>query len=255
MSTQRRANRTTAAIEIDRADVRRRWFRGCMERAGISVSAARTGSALASHITAPLVSIIWLAWAWFSIPATRVRQRGPRSRRRTAAGGKPSRVATNSLLSDHCNEVFAGPGSLFGSPPRDGAGGCRLPVPQATPRSSLSRIPILPVRTRLRPTLPKAPAGEVCWAERYDGKRDLYFPARPHETRLAIPEDDQLAEIYYERENEYTPGGNDLQRTANTHVLPGNSIGICRPWTGAGCPSCTSTRLHGVGRPGRDGRA
>jgi hypothetical protein len=174
MSTQRRANRTTAAIEIDRADVRRRWFRGCMERAGISVSAARTGSALASYITAPLVSIIWLAWAWFSIPATRVRQRGPRSCDERPRA-ETFRVATNSLLSDHCNEVFAGPGSLFGSPPRDGAGGCRLPVPQATPRSSLSRIPILPVRTRLRPTLPKAPAGEVRWAERYDGKRDLYF--------------------------------------------------------------------------------
>ena len=48
MSTQRRANRTSPAIEIDRADVRRRWFRGCGERAGISIPEARTGSKLAS---------------------------------------------------------------------------------------------------------------------------------------------------------------------------------------------------------------
>jgi len=177
MSTQRRANRTTAAIEVDRARFGHRWFRGCGERAGISVSAARTGSLLASVIippqrqrpvagdsglTAPLMSIIWLAWAWLNTCDER-------------SQAETFRVATNSLLSDHCFETFAGLGSLPGSPPRDGAGGCRQPVPQATHRSSLSRIPIPPVRTRLHPTLPKAPAGEVRWAERHDGKRDLYF--------------------------------------------------------------------------------
>jgi hypothetical protein len=192
MSTQRRANRTTPAIETDRADIRRRWFRGCGERAGISVSAARTGSVLASviippqrlrpvagdpGITAPLMSIIWLAWAWFSTPATRARRRGPRELRSCDERSQAStfRVATNSLLSDHCFETFAGLESLSGSPPRDGEGEQRLSVPQATRRPSLPHIPVLPVCTNLHPTLPKAPAGEVRWAERHDGKRDLYF--------------------------------------------------------------------------------
>ena len=50
-----------------------------------------------------------------------------------------------------------------------------LPVPPGTHRSSPPHIPTLPVRTHLHPTLPQAPAGEVRWAERHDGKRDLYF--------------------------------------------------------------------------------
>ena len=113
MSTQRRANRITPATEIDRADVRRRWFRGCGGRAGNTIPETRTGSKLASVSTAPLMSIIWLAWAWlFSCDVL--------------SQGTANRVATNSLLSDHCNETFAGLGSLFGSPPRDGVGGRRL---------------------------------------------------------------------------------------------------------------------------------
>jgi hypothetical protein len=177
MSTQRRANRTTPVIETDRVDVGRRWFRGCRERAGISVSAERTGSLLASVIippqrqrpvagvpglTAPLMSIIWLAWAW-------LRSRGERSQASTF------RVATNSLYSDRRFETFAGLESLSGSPPRDGAGEQRLSVSQATHRPSLPHIPTLPVRSNLRHPLPQAPAGEVRWAERHDGKRDLYI--------------------------------------------------------------------------------
>jgi hypothetical protein len=162
MSTQRRANRATASIEVDRLSVWKGWVRGCLERAGISISAARTGSALASYITAPPMSIIWLAWAW-------LRGCGEGSHAPTF------RVATKSLYSDYCFETFAELGSLSGSPPRDGAGGRRLSVPQATHRPSLPHIAFLPVRTRLRPTLPQAPAGEVRWAERHDGKRDLYF--------------------------------------------------------------------------------
>ena len=159
MSTQRRANRTTPTIEVDRASVRRRWFRGCMERAGISIPGLRTSG---SDITAPRMSIIWLALAWLF------------------SGDELSQeptdwVATNSLLSDHCFETFAELGSLSSSPPRSGAGGQRLSLPQATHRLSLPHIPILPVRTHLHPTLPHAPAGEIRWAERHDGKRDLYF--------------------------------------------------------------------------------
>jgi hypothetical protein len=161
MSTQRRANRTAPPIETDRTDVRRRWFRGCMERAGISVSAARTGSALASVATAPLMSIIWLAWAWL--------HSDERSHTSTF------KVATNSLPSDHRFEKFAGLGSLSNSLPPGGAGDCGLSTQRRTHRLSPPHISILPVRSHLRHTLPQAPAGRVRWAERQDGKRDLYF--------------------------------------------------------------------------------
>jgi hypothetical protein len=177
MGTQRRASRITAATEVDRADVRCRWFRGCMERAGISVSVARTGGALASNLTAPLMSIIRLAWVWFSTPATKTCRRGPWRLRTCDEGSRASifRMATNSLPSDHRFETFAGHESLSSSPPLVGAGGRSFPVPPGTHRSSPPHIPTLPVRTRLHPTLPKAPAGDVRWAERHDGKRDLYF--------------------------------------------------------------------------------
>ncbi len=162
MSTQRRANRTTPAIDNDRAAVWFRWLRDCMERAGISIPEARTGSALASLTTAPLMSIVWLAWAWLhSCDET--------------SQTSTSRVATNSLPSDTCFETFAGLGSLRGSPPRQGAGDRRLSVPQATRMSSPLHIPNIPVRAGLQTTLPQAPAGRVRWAERHDGKRDLYF--------------------------------------------------------------------------------
>ncbi len=172
MSTQRRANRTSPAITNDCAGVWFRWFRGCMEHAGTSVSAAQTGSTLTSTPSrqdrsvagtkAPLMSIVWLAWAWlFS---------GDDSSREST-----ERVATHSLPSDTCFETFAGLGSLSGSPPREGAGDRRLTVPQATHMSSPRHIPTIPVRARLQTTLPQAPAGLVRWAERHDGKRDLYF--------------------------------------------------------------------------------
>ena len=176
MSTQRRANRTTPAIDNGCVAVWFRWFRGCMEHAGTSVSAAQTRSTLMS-LTAPLMSIVWLAWAWLSTPATRTCRRGPRWLRSCDEMSQPStfRVATNSLPSDTCFETFAGLGSLSGSPPRKRAGDRSLPVPLATRMSSPLHIPTIPVRARLHPTLPQAPAGLVRWAERHDGKRDLYF--------------------------------------------------------------------------------
>jgi len=162
MSTQRRANRITSAIENDRWRIRHRWFRGCGGRTGISIPEMRIGSALASDITAPLMTIIWLAWVWFSTFDESSR-------------ASTFRVATNSLLSDYWFESFAGVESLLGSPPSCWAGGRRLSDPQAPHRSSLPHISVLPVRTDLHPTLPQAPAGIVRWAERHDGKRDLYF--------------------------------------------------------------------------------
>jgi ribonuclease G len=37
--------------------------------------------------------------------------------------------------------------------------------------------------------------------------KEMFVSSTPHETKVAITEDDQLAEIFYERENEYTLAG------------------------------------------------
>ncbi len=50
--------------------------------------------------------------------------------------------------------------------------------------------------------------------------KEIYISTTPHETRLAIVEDEQLAEIYFERENEYTLAGS-IYNGKVTRVLPG----------------------------------
>src|ERR1700678_398372 len=50
--------------------------------------------------------------------------------------------------------------------------------------------------------------------------KEICISSTPHETRLAILEDDQLSEIYYERENEYTLAGSIFNGLV-TRVLPG----------------------------------
>src|SRR6202453_3723490 len=50
--------------------------------------------------------------------------------------------------------------------------------------------------------------------------KEICVSSTPHETRLAILEDDQLTEVYYERENEYTLAGSIYQGRV-TRVLPG----------------------------------
>jgi Rne/Rng family ribonuclease len=50
--------------------------------------------------------------------------------------------------------------------------------------------------------------------------KELYVSSTPHETKVAIVEDDQLSEIYYERENEYTLAGS-IYKGRVTRVLPG----------------------------------
>ena len=108
-------------------------------------------------LTAPLMPIIWLVCAWLFSRETTIW------------------VATKSLLSDHRFPALAGIISRWSSPPPGGRGSLAACFPRTAHRSSLPHIPILSVRTRLRPTLPNAPAGEIRWAERHDGKRDLYF--------------------------------------------------------------------------------
>src|SRR6266568_4951153 len=50
--------------------------------------------------------------------------------------------------------------------------------------------------------------------------RELFVTATPHETKVGMVEDDQLAEVYLERENEYTLAGS-VYKGRVTRVLPG----------------------------------
>jgi ribonuclease G len=50
--------------------------------------------------------------------------------------------------------------------------------------------------------------------------KEIYITSTPHETRLAIVENEALTEIYYERENEYTLAGS-IYNGRVTRVLPG----------------------------------
>lgn len=50
--------------------------------------------------------------------------------------------------------------------------------------------------------------------------KEIFISTTPHETRLAIVENDALSEIYYERENEYTLAGS-IYKGKVTRVLPG----------------------------------
>jgi len=50
--------------------------------------------------------------------------------------------------------------------------------------------------------------------------KELYVSSTPHETKVAVVEDDQLSEIYFERENEYTLAGS-IYKGRVTRVLPG----------------------------------
>src|SRR5574341_1625491 len=50
--------------------------------------------------------------------------------------------------------------------------------------------------------------------------KELFVSSTPHETKVAICEDDALTEIYFERENEYTLAGSIYKGRVN-RVLPG----------------------------------
>jgi len=149
MSTQRRASRVTPAIEKHRMDIR--------------------------HRTAPLMSIIWLAWAWllsFDALLEKAADLRPSDQKRSPRA--PGCEATDSLLSDHRNGLIDRLDSRAGSPPPGGARLRERMQPRVT-QTSLLNVSILPVRVHLHTTLPQFPAGRGRWAERHDGKRDLYF--------------------------------------------------------------------------------
>ena len=50
--------------------------------------------------------------------------------------------------------------------------------------------------------------------------KELFVSSTPHETKVAVVEEDQLTEIYFERENEYTLAGS-VYKGRVTRVLPG----------------------------------
>src|SRR5437763_10584287 len=50
--------------------------------------------------------------------------------------------------------------------------------------------------------------------------KELFVTSTPHETKLAVVEDDQLVEVFFERENEYTLAGS-IYKGRVTRVLPG----------------------------------
>ena len=50
--------------------------------------------------------------------------------------------------------------------------------------------------------------------------RELFVSSTPHETKVGLVEDELLAEIYLERENEYTLAGS-IYKGRVTRVLPG----------------------------------
>src|SRR3954454_17017094 len=50
--------------------------------------------------------------------------------------------------------------------------------------------------------------------------KELFVTSTPHETKLAIVEDDQLVEVYFERGNENTLAGS-IYKGKVTRVLPG----------------------------------
>src|SRR5207344_2921148 len=50
--------------------------------------------------------------------------------------------------------------------------------------------------------------------------KELVISANRHETRVAIVEDDQVAEVYYQREKEYSLAGS-IHKGRVTRVLPG----------------------------------
>jgi hypothetical protein len=167
MSTQKRDNGPTPATKTRRQGSRYRSQPECTNRAGVGciplpAQIARYVCAAAKGETAPLVSILWSALAL---------------------------VATKFLHSDHHIRQLVQPvleADRRGSPPPRARSRAALGK-QASPRSSIPHIsypsgfagihrslPRGAVGQR-GPVVPQAPDGDHRRAERYDGKRDMYF--------------------------------------------------------------------------------
>ena len=154
MSTQRRASRTQRVHSTNR---------DAMKGLTGSDFGMRFGLAIANGITAPLMSVMWIVWAW-------LRQGGAEASRGEQAG-----AATDSLPSDYRFRTIARLASRCGSPPSRAAGCSADSFTRAIHRSSTLHIPQHSFRARLHRSSPHAPAGESHWAERYDGKGNLHI--------------------------------------------------------------------------------
>src|ERR1035437_11143724 len=63
-------------------------------------------------------------------------------------------------------------------------------------------------------------SGAPCSAGRHWMSKELVISANRHETRVAVIDDDQVVEVYYQRENEYSLAGS-IHKGRVTRVLPG----------------------------------
>jgi hypothetical protein len=146
MSTQKREDHSTPSTKIYRREIWSRQHTDSTKRASV----ARHACAAAKGRTASLLSILWSALAWL---ATKLLQTE-----------RPIRQLVQPSLSA---ERRGSPPPLVGS---------RASLSrQASPRSSIPRIPEPSGLARFRRSLPQFPADNYRRAERYDGKRDMYF--------------------------------------------------------------------------------
>ncbi len=152
MSTQRRASRQqrlyctvraeTSVSPGDESSSQGRKVSGFGSAFGARYSVVDGGR------TAPVIATLWSLFIW---------------------------LATNFLLTDHQFQSFLRLDRQCSSPPQIGPGDSTAAKLPTTTRSSILHIPNFPARTRIHHSLPHAPAGQRRWAERYDGKRNLYF--------------------------------------------------------------------------------
>src|SRR3954453_3923282 len=105
------------------------------------------------------------------------------------------------------------------APPPPGCGTARSWASKRLPGHPCRIFLILPV-SRVSIHLCRRPRTATAAGRKGTMAKEICISSTPHETRLAILEDDQLAEIYYERENEYTLAGS-IYNGRVTRVLPG----------------------------------
>ena len=68
--------------------------------------------------------------------------------------------------------------------------------------------------------------------------KELVISANRHETKVALIEDDQLVEVYFQRANEYSLAGS-IHKGRVTRVLPGMQSAFGRPsGTGSKSEAC-----------------
>src|SRR5580765_3549470 len=64
------------------------------------------------------------------------------------------------------------------------------------------------------------PSGPLHAPGRQSMSKELVISSNRHETRVAVMEDDQVVEVYHQRENEYSLAGS-IHKGRVTRVLPG----------------------------------